>query len=285
MTHSCQNSFCQTGAIPEFHESGEPVGTIRLLLRETVYVDLIRNTRTTTEKCDSLPISFIRNSDCSAHSHLPSVPKMPARHNCESNFFIPPEKAQPIKKVPNPNGHGASNQSRAGTAVESLARMLQTGILTSVSACAIASVASALANSALDGFKSYKDFPEDTDNRIAMDLVFEYLTHHELTRTLKTVETETQGRFPPRGPRLPKRSSNSRSVQGPALQSPKIGSATRTNAAGKRRCGRRRRPQCNRGRESSRPSQAHAQGKGKGTRSRRSLAAGKAQALEGAWRT
>jgi hypothetical protein len=88
------------------------------------------------------------------------------------------------------------------TQLKVLVRMIQTHILNAIIAYGIASLATAIISSPLDGFKVHMDFPLKIDNRIAMNLVLEYLTHYELTRIHETLQIEKQGRFAPSDPAI-----------------------------------------------------------------------------------
>ena len=76
-----------------------------------------------------------------------------------------------------------------------LQQLVDGGILNHLHAGMLTDVAETVQHSDCDAMKPYKTFKRDENNKIAAEIVFEYLTRHEMWETIRCIETESEGQL------------------------------------------------------------------------------------------
>lgn len=76
--------------------------------------------------------------------------------------------------------------------------LTQNGIFNYLQAGMVADIADAVQQSEFDSMKPYKDFKTDIDSKLAEEIVFEYLTRHNMTNTIQCIVSETNREIIPK---------------------------------------------------------------------------------------
>lgn len=74
----------------------------------------------------------------------------------------------------------------------------QNGIFNYLQAGMVADIADEVQKSEFDSMKPFKNFPTDINSKIAEEIVFEYLTRHNMTNTIQCIVSETNRQVIPK---------------------------------------------------------------------------------------
>lgn len=76
--------------------------------------------------------------------------------------------------------------------------LTQNGIFNYLQAGMVADIAEAVQQSDFNSMKPFKDFRTDIDSKLAEEIVFEYLTRHNMTNTIQCIVSESNRKLVPK---------------------------------------------------------------------------------------
>lgn len=91
-----------------------------------------------------------------------------------------------------------SKQEKKQLDFEVVRTLTQNGILNYLQSGMIADIADAVQQSEFESMKPYKAFRTDIDSKLAEEIVFEYLTRHNMTNTIQCIVSESSRELAPK---------------------------------------------------------------------------------------